>query len=262
MKRLVIGFSLIALAAIPALAARPLSVDEAETAEPGVMELDAGVQFENDPALRRWETPVGLTAGLRKGVDASVGFGGQWERREMETEGETARENVSGVSDVALGLKVRLLESCPLGNRHAVAAGVNLPAADEEKGLGSGETDYSVAWLASRELAEGWGAHLNIAYTRVGGEDPDIWWAGLALDCELTESLQAVGEITWELERSSDADPVSAFRAGLRWSFSDQLTFDAAVGGKIEGDAPDVTATVGFIWSFSAFPPSPSPGRP
>lgn len=262
MKSLCKWISLALVAAAPAFAARPLSVDEADTADPGVIELDGGLHFETDPALRRWETPVGLTAGLREGVDASIAFGGQWERRETETEGGTTRENVSGVSDVGLGLKVRLLESCPLGNRHAVAAGVNLPTADEDKGLGSGETDYSLAWIVSRELAEGWGAHLNIAYTRVGGAEPDVWWAGLALDCELTEALQAVGEITWELERSSGADPVSAFRAGLRWSFSEQLTFDAAVGGKIQGDAPDLTASVGFIWSFSVFSPSPSPGQP
>lgn len=261
MKSIAQWISLALVATIPALARRPLTVDEADTADPGTIELDGGLHFETDPPLRRWEAPVGLTVGLRQGVDASVGFGGQWERREMETEGETARENVSGVSDVGLGLKVRLLESCPLGNRHAVAAGVNLPTADEDKGLGSGKTDYGVAWIISRELAEGWGVHLNIAYTRVGGNEPDVGWAGLALDGKLTEALQAVGEITWELERSSGADPALAFRAGLRWSLSEQLTFDAG-GGKIQGDVPDLTATIGFISSFSVFPPLPSPGRP
>lgn len=240
--------------ALTATGSRPLNLDEADPTDVGVVEIDAGVSFADESELRRWETPLGITLGIAPGMDVGLAFGAQFERRiETPAIGSEREKWYNGVSDLEIGAKFRLTEACPLGARHAIVASVKLPTADDDRELGSGKTDYGIAWIFSRELADGLNVHVNIAYTRVGGDDPDVWLAGISLDVQLTEKLQAVGELVNEVERVDDAESASLFNIGLRWSLSEQLTLDVAAGGKIRGDVPDFTATAGLVWSFDAW---------
>lgn len=235
-----------------ALAGRPLAIDDADPADPGQFEFEAGTAYEHDSKCKHWDLPFGLTYGLVPSVEMGVGFGGQFEERAEVLEGtgaETTR-NESGIGDLNVGAKWQFVEFCPLGARHALAASVKFPTSDEDTGLGSGETDCDLTWIASRSIGEKAGVHLNLGYSWIGGPDEDVPHCGAALDYQMLDAVQWVGEVFAEKELAGGEDTVAQYNTGFRWSPVEGLTLDIAGGSKISGDAPDFTATAGLTWAF------------
>lgn len=227
------------LAGIRLQAGRPLTTDDADPTDQGGFEFEAGVGYAEDAESRLWELPVGLAYGLLPGLEVGIGWGLQAERSSDE----------SGISDVGIGAKWQAVSACPLGARHALAVAVNLPAADEDKGLGSGETDADLTWIISRSICEKGGLHVNVGYTWIGGEDDSVH-AGIAFDYQLFDALQWVVEVFGERELISGAETITQFNTGLRWNPSENLTLDLAGGSKLSDEGPDLTATAGLTLAF------------
>lgn len=235
-----------------AWAGRPLAIDDADPVDPGQFEFEAGAAYEHDFDCKHWDFPFGLTYGLVPSVEVGAGFGGQSEERTEVLE-DTDREetqNESGIGDLNLGAKWQFMKSCPLGARHALAASVKFPTADEDKDLGSGETDYDLTWIASRSIGENAGVHLNLGYSWIGGPDDDVLHYGVALDYQIVDAVQWVGEVFAENELADGTEIVAQYNTGFRWSPVENLTLDIAAGSKISDDAPDFTGTVGLTWAF------------
>jgi hypothetical protein len=232
-------------------AGRPLVIDDADPVGRGEAEIEAGVAYQGVPECRHWDYPVGIAVGLVQGVEAGMGFGGQFEQREdvLGEPGAGADHGTHGVGDLMAGAKWQFAHECPLGARHALAPSVKLPTADEDRGLGSGEADYDLTWIASRSLGEKAGIHLNAGYSWIGGSEKDVRHGGLAVDIQLTPSVQWVGEAYVEKERDSVAELSAMVNTGIRWAFSEAITVDTAAGTKLSGDeAPDFTGTAGVTW--------------
>lgn len=236
-----------------AVAGRPLATDDADPVDPGQFELEAGAAYQHDPDCSHWDLPFGLTYGLVPGVEAGAGFGGQFEERTevLEDAGTEETQHESGIGDVSAGVKWQFIKSDSLGARHALAATVKFPTADEDKGLGSGETDQDLTWIASRSIGEKAGVHLSLGYSWIGGSDDDALHYGAALDYQIVDTVQWVGEVFAEREVADGADTVAQFNTGFRWSPVERLTVDIAGGSKISGEAPDFTGTVGLTWAFA-----------
>jgi len=238
-KKVVVSIAALC-AAYGAHAGRPLVIDDADPAERGWVEFEAGVAYVGDTGSEHWDFPFGLTYGLVRNLEVGLSFGGYIAE---------AAHHESGIGDLVVGAKWRFLESSPMGARHALAPSVKLPTADEKDGLGSGETDYDLAWLVSWALGDKAGIHYNLGYTFVGGADNVIHY-GLAFDYQLVEPIQWVAELFAANEVTEVWDPAVACNSGFRWFATDDLTLDVAVGTKIRGDAPDFTATAGLTWAF------------
>lgn len=235
-----------------AVAGRPLAIDDADPVDVGQFEFEAGAAYEHDSGYTHWDAPFGLAYGLVPSVEVGVGFGGQFEKwtKALDDSGVEHTHRESSVGDLTLGAKWRFIDSCPLGARHALAASVKFPTADEGKGFGNGEVDCDLTWIASRSLGENASAHFNVGYARIGGPDDDICHYGVALDCQVLAAVQWVGEVFAERETSSGADTIVQYNTGFRWSPVDSLTLDVAGGSKLKGDAPDFIATAGLTWTF------------
>ncbi|MBM4144423.1 MAG: transporter [Lentisphaerae bacterium] len=243
---------LLVTAGASAHAGRPLAIDDADPVDRGQFEFEAGGVYEHDSDCKHWDFPFGLTYGAFRGAEIGIGFGGQFEERteRFAERGEEECVREHSLCDLVVGAKWQFLESCPLGARHAIAPSVKFPTADDEKELGSGKTDYDVTWIASRSIGEKAGVHLNVGYSWIGGSDDDILHYGMAVDYQVLETVQWVGEVFAEQETSSGADTVVQYNTGFRWNPAENLTLDIAGGSKISGDAPDFTATVGMTWAF------------
>jgi hypothetical protein len=232
-------------------AGRPLVIDDAEPVGRGDAEIEAGVAYQGVPDCRHWDYPVGIAVGLVPGVEAALGFGGQFEQREdvLGEPGAGGDHSTHGVGDLMAGAKWQFVSECPLGARHALTPSVKLPTADEDKGLGSGQADYDLTWIVSRSLGEKAGIHLNAGYAWTGGPEEDVLHGGFAVEIHLTTSVQWVGETYVEKGRAPVAESSVMVNTGVRWAFSGSITFDAAAGTKLCGDeAPDFTGTAGVTW--------------
>ena len=243
-----------------AQAGRPLTVDDADPADPGVIELEAGAAVEDDPGYTHTDLPFGVAYGLASGWEVGLGFGGQFETRRVLAADSFAErtERVHGLGDLYVGLKNQVRPAGPFGTRHALAPAVKFPTADDEDDLGSGETDYDLTWLVSRSLGETAGLHFNAGYTWLGGPDPDAAHGGGALDLQPCDTLQWVAEVSGEQAVDAGTDLIVQYRIGVRWSPRENLVLDMAGGSKIAGDAPDFIFTAGLTWTLGG---SASPDR-
>ena len=230
----------------------PLTIDEADTQDPGTFQIEAGSSYETDSECHHYDFPVALTYGVMPRWDIAAGFGGQLEQRTLhEHEGEDRR--VSGLADLNLATKWMYLKESTYLPRQTVCPSVTLPTADDQKGLGSGETDYDLTWMASKAIGERLGVHLNLGYSWLGepsGEDVgDLVHGGLAADYQLLDSLQWIGEVFGE-EELKDHEKSWQFNTGFRWEVAEDFMLVAAAGSRISGDAPEITVTAGLIWVF------------
>jgi len=232
-------------------AARPLAVDDAGVVDTGQVDVELGAGVVHDPCCDALEIPFGLTLGVLPNIAVGIGFGGQFEERVHVAQ----KDHESGIGDRVVGVKWAYLSEtngCPA---QALAFSVQFPTANEDEGFGSGEIDYDLTWIASKMVTETPGLHLNAGYTWVGepsGEDVgDIVYYGAAVDVQLNETVQWVGEIFAEKELQGGTQTVVQYNTGFRWSASDALTLDIAAGSSLSGDdAPDFTATAGLTWVF------------
>jgi len=238
------------------LAGRPLTIDDADPVDPGLFEAEAGAGYYHDSVCDHWDMPLGLTYGAVRDVEVGIGFGGQSERRDEWLQ-ENRKDHVheDGIGDLTLAAKWRFLDERTWLPRQALVPSVKLPTADDDKGLGSGETDYDLTWIASKALTDRLGAHLNAGYTWIGepdGEDlgPVVHY-GVAADYRLADPLQWVGELFAEDEIGHGGGIAVQYNTGFRLSLTDDIVLDLAAGSRLCGDGtPDFTATAGVTWTF------------
>ncbi len=239
------------LAAGTVFAARPLAVDDAGVVDMGQVELELGAVVVHDSTCDALEIPVGLTVGVLPNIAVGIGLGGQLEERSHIA----GKDHESGFGDLVLGAKWGFFSETNGLPAQALSLSVKFPTADDDKGLGSGEIDYDLMWIASKMLTETVGLHLNAGYTWVGepgGEDVgDIVHYGSAVDVQLNATVQWVGEVFAEKELQSDTQTIIQYNTGFRWAASNALILDVAAGSSLHGDdAPDFTATIGLTWAF------------
>ena len=224
----------------------PLNTDEADTQDPGTFQVEAGTSYEKSSECRHFDVPVALTYGVMPKVDVAVGFGGQFENRCLD---DGTREKVRGCDDLNLGMKWMFIEESTYIPRQTLNPSVKFPTADDSKGLGNGKTDYDLTWKASKSIGEKTGVHVNVGYLWNGNspDDGDIFHYGAAVDYQLLEKVQWVGEVFGE-EELKEHETDWQYNTGFRYEVLDNLKLVASAGSRISGNAPDLTATVGVIW--------------
>ena len=236
-----------------AMGGRPLNVNDTEPVAPGMWQVEASVGYRRDFTREHGEYPLTLAYGVVPGVDLGVGLGGQFEER-TESGGTTCHE--AGFGDLTLYPRWKFLDQSRFLPSQAVSFAVKFPTADHDRGLGSGATDYDLTWIASEKLGEKMQIDANFGYSWIGKaqdeEAADMIHYGVALEYQLLEHLQWVGEVFAQQEMTRGAETMVQFNTGLRWAARDGLTFDIAAGARIHGEAPDFTCTMGLTWTFGA----------
>lgn len=191
--------------------------------------------------------------GLRRGSSAqesSAGPGGTSGRGPAAGSAMTdsfgdARE--TGFGDVRVKAAVRLLDA-PRGGRLSARAGVKLPTANEERGLGTGRLD---AWAGLGWRREGWttGVEAFVEWRSLGDPDgiplEDGPAGGLFLHWPIGRGELSVGTEAYTAAYAGDAAPWSAvttavFPAGRRA----EAAFELHAG--LSETAPDLGLTFGL----------------
>jgi hypothetical protein len=214
--------------------------------EVGKVQIETGVGYVSEDSMNHFDVPLNLSLGVVPGVEAGIGFGGQFQ--DHDEDGETAFEE--GLSDLTLGVKWKVLEQQTAFFDQAISGSIKLPTADRDKGLGSGKVDYDLTYIATRQLNDEIAALFNVGYTWLGDDDDsDVVHYGPALTYQLTPTIQPVAEVL--LETPVDGGRTSVgINGGLRYELMETLVLDAAIGTHLAGDWPDWTATVGLTWVF------------
>ncbi|MBN1552092.1 OmpA family protein [bacterium] len=170
-----------------------------------------------------------------------------------------------GFGDIYVNVKASLFEQEDVWGLAAVAYG-KLPTADEDKGLGTGETDYGATLAASRYF-EKTGIHLNLGYRIVGDPEgvdfDDQFLYGIGLERDLTDRLKLIGELTGETAyhpMASD-DPLDAL-AGFRYAFDNGLNLGGGVRYAFNMEEQDCPVGGIVQIGFALGKPKPTPTPP
>ena len=158
----------------------------------------------------------------------------------------------SGFSDVDLYLKYR---PSRIGRqRLAFGALVKAATADEESGLGTGETDVEIfgayrANLQAVTLVLNAGVRLNGDPPGVDAEDSILFGGGILLPA--TQRLTFILEGSWETERVDGADEDGRLTTGFQlMGRNGEGGFRAAIVLPLTDSAPDYAVLAGALFTY------------
>jgi opacity protein-like surface antigen len=225
------------LAVVLTAPARAMDTDDPGTVAPKTVEVELSAEHASWPEGAEQAVSLAATTGLLDNLD--VGLSVPFLRLDPD-EGD----GQSGLGDMEAGLKWRFLEA--EGNRPALALtlGVTIPVGDEEKGLGSGDSDISGALVAGFEFKQV-NLHLNLGYTHVGGARTDegekegVVLASAAVEWSVTEPLAVNAEFLYESKGTEGEDHALAATAGLTYAFSEMVSLDLGARAGLSDTAPD-----------------------
>jgi cobalt/nickel transport protein len=227
-------------------AARPLTTDDAWTVERGTFQLEFGFDASRqDNHDRELNPSLTLTYGLLDNIDLGLGSGIIFLNPK---EGE--QEN--GFADTELKTKIRLFDEKHWIPAFAISGILKIPTASTSKGLGSGQTDFGMNAIVTKNLSKRVVLHFNLGYTLIGEDhvDNELNYS-VAGQLVLTDKCAMVGEITGgnNLNGQKGDDPLSAL-VGAYYLIRDDLVWDTGLEIGMSKAAPDFRITTGVTWLF------------
>ncbi|MGB9628508.1 MAG: transporter [Thermodesulfobacteriota bacterium] len=229
-----------------AFAARPLATDDAWTVEKGQFQLELGFDAtRQDNHDRELNPSVTLSYGLLERMDFGIGSGYLFLHPK-----EGKSEN--GLSDTEVKLKYRLMDEKDWRPALAVTGTLKIPTASKSKGLGSGQTDFGINTIVTKNLGKRFALHLNLGYTFIGEDKVDN-----ELNCSLggqfilTDKWALVGEIVGanNLNGRKGDDPLSGL-IGAYYLITNKIVWDAGLEIGMSKAAPDFRFTTGLTILF------------
>jgi hypothetical protein len=161
-----------------------------------------------------------------------------------------------GLADVSLGAKWRFFErgADSLGLKPEIA----FATGEEQHGLGSGATAYSLTFIATRDVPP-WVLLVNLGYDYRdfhGREEREterrsLWRVSTGGWLKIAEGWKLVADLGIERnsERGGSSDPVFAL-AGIIYSPNKDLDFDLGYKHAINDTETDRTILLGVTWRF------------
>jgi hypothetical protein len=227
---------------------RPTVATHAGTVAPGWLEIETGIERDRfSPAAVGYVTPTVLKLGLVDHVQLSIG-------------GSVAHPapGITGLGDLAAGLKVRLLDNAPFIGDFAILPAVKLPIGSAASGTGTGTTDASVLAISSHDFGR-ISVDANVGYTWRSGDGSTVpihatLWT-------ISAGAPVAGPLGWTVEcygypgmgGPTEQAPIVALLGGPTLLPRSWLAFDLGVIVPVAGPQPralyaGAVYNVGRIW--------------
>jgi hypothetical protein len=269
---------LVALSLLPAAAAaqqRPLVTEDPETVGAGLILVEAGLdyareQFHPFSGLKGNQLTfpsVGVSLGVSSIAEIQVDAG--LYRRLTITERTAAPaahlvtatdDRTSGLGEITLGTKIRLLGEAPGRPAIGVRLATRLPTGSKESGLGPDTTDVHLVALVGKTIESirivgNFG--LGILGSPDGGGSENAWLYGISLARAVAEGLELVGEVNGRANGGPGEVPIGTetgamMRLGARVTRGTVRVDGGLLLGMTSRD-PSVGFTMGLTYVFRGF---------
>ena len=238
---------------------RPTVATNAGTVAPGWVEIEAGAQGGRPTrGVTQFQAPVVLKFGIASHAQLGVFTGAAYVR---DASGTTSPRFTGGATDLAVGVKWRVLDGAPLVGDLALLPTIKLPTGSVNDGTGTGTTDAGLLLISSHALGPV-SLDVNAGYTRRSGDGSiaprSATFATISTGFPVRGRLGWVAELYGYPGTSGVAGqpPVVAFLTGPTLLVVPWLAVDAGATATLRGPAPN-TVYAGAVWNVGRLP-----GRP
>jgi hypothetical protein len=209
----------------------------------GLLQVELGGQYSNNGAGQRgFGSPFTARVGLTEWLEARFGTDGFVSQDDSEV-------RASGIGNLQLGAKLRLWADPGGIPVLSILPTVNLPTASEEKGLGSGSADYTVAFLTGTDL--GRHAHIDVNYgigaigTPAGGGHFAQHLVSASFSDAVSDNWNPYVEAFWFSRQDVDGTGVVAMDAGAIYELGARYALDGGVQIGLSANAPNFEVFAG-----------------
>ena len=223
---------------------RPDVTNGTHIVDVGLLQMEVGVVW-NRTAVNQHTagTPATLRLGLSDWIEARISSDGFLSATDPSG---TQR----GIGNVQIGAKLRLWADPGGVPVLSILPTVNLPAASESKGLGSGQADYTVAVLTGTDFLTRGHIDINYGVGRIGAgtglprfTQQLVSWSASA---EVPGPVTPYVEGFWISRQDPDGGPVVAMDGGAIYVINPRLALDGGVQVGLSDAAPALSAFAGL----------------
>jgi hypothetical protein len=223
---------------------RPDVTNGTHIVDTGLLQVEMGGLFTRGSGTTRdVGTPVTFRLGATSWLELRFGGDGLLDSSD-------AFGSHTGLGNVQLGAKLRLWADPGGLPLVSVLPTINLPTASVTKGLGSGESDFTVAFLTGADFLKH--AHLDVNYG-IGriGTGPDLprftqHLVSLSASVEVPGPVTPYAETFWISRQDRDGGPVVAIDSGAIYQISPRYALDGGIQGGLSAAAPSLSVFGGF----------------
>jgi hypothetical protein len=243
---------LLLLATIPASAQtdpeiepdRPDVTNGTHVVPPGLVQLEFGGLFLRDaPGQTGATSPFTFRVGIFDWLEARVGADGISTTNGSDPSG-------TGFGNVQLGAKLRLWADPGGAPVLSILPNINFGTADSAKGLGSGDTDFSIAVLTGTDIHERGHIDVNYGIGAIGGGAGRPHYVQHLVSASLSEAVTGrfnpYVEVFWFSRTDIDGAPETAMDAGIIYELGSRFAVDGGLQFGVGGPASDFGVFAGL----------------
>ena len=223
---------------------RPTVSDSATIQKKGVLQIETGGDFDFDaPDYRNQQAnPLGIYYAVNKKLRLDLELDTVVSQKDFSGRRET------GVGDVQLGFKALLRDDPKKRLAVGIAYSVKLPAADEDKNLGTGKIDHNLRFILNRTFGKT-DYVFNVAYLNVGREMSRRRDSGaqavFTVERELPKNFGIFGEVYGNTIDENQPRGIY-LNTGLFYKINKRLVFDIGARPGFGRDAPRIGVYAGL----------------
>jgi hypothetical protein len=219
---------------------RPDVTNGTHIVDVGLLQMEIGGLWNRVGAGRHSAgTPTTLRLGLSEWLEARISSDGLL----AATNGA---DTAYGMGNVQLGAKLRLWSDPGGVPVLSVLPTINLPAASESKGLGSGQADFTVAMLTGTDFLTRGHVDVNYGIGRIGAgtglprftQHLMSWSASVEVPGPVTPYLEGF----WFSRQDPDGGRVAAVDSGAIYVINPRLALDGGIQVGLTDAAPALAA--------------------
>ena len=223
---------------------RPDVTNGTHIVDAGLLQVEFGAVFSRSNATtENVGTPVTFRFGATPWLE--LRFGGDGFLQSTDLAGRQ-----TGLGNTQLGAKLRLWSDPGGLPVVSVLPTINMPTASASKGLGSGESDFTLAFLTGADFLSH--AHADVNYG-IGliGTGPNLprftqHLVSLSASAEIPGPFTPYVESFWISRQEVDGKAVVAIDSGGIYQLSPRYAIDGGVQAGLTADAPSFSAFAGF----------------
>jgi hypothetical protein len=217
---------------------RPDVTNGTHIVDTGLLQLEFGGMYTRVAVgQRNLGSPVTARLGLTEWLEARVGADGLLSQVDSNS-------RATGFGNVQLGAKLRLWADPGGIPVLSILPTVNLPTASVEKGLGSGDADYTVALLTGTDFLKR--AHIDVNYgigaIGAGGGQPHFVQHLVSASASVSagEQWDPYAEVFWFSRQDVDGGAMTAIDLGAIYTINPRLALDGGAQFGLSRAAPNL----------------------